>query len=59
VEPRAGEAPTLEELDAHCRTKIAAYKVPKALHLVEQMPRQPSGKPDYTRAKQVAEGAAP
>ena len=57
VEPRAGEAPTLEELDAHCRTKIAAYKVPKALHLVEEMPRQPSGKPDYTRAKQVAEGA--
>ena len=39
------------------RTKIAAYKVPKALHLVEEMPRQPSGKPDYTRAKQVAEGA--
>jgi acyl-CoA synthetase (AMP-forming)/AMP-acid ligase II len=57
VEPRAGEVPTLEELDAHCRTKIAAYKVPKALHLVEKMPRQPSGKPDYTRAKQVAEGA--
>jgi acyl-CoA synthetase (AMP-forming)/AMP-acid ligase II len=58
VEPRAGEVPTLEELDAHCRTKIAAYKVPKALHLVDEMPRQPSGKPDYTRAKKVAEGAA-
>jgi acyl-CoA synthetase (AMP-forming)/AMP-acid ligase II len=57
VEPRPGEVPTLDELDAHCRTKIAAYKVPKALHLVEQMPRQPSGKPDYARAKQVAEGA--
>ncbi len=57
VQARDGEAPTLEELDAHCRTRIAAYKVPKALHLVEQMPRQPSGKPDYTRAKQVAEGA--
>ncbi len=57
VEPRPGEAPTLEELDTHCRTRIAAYKVPKAVHLVEQMPRQPSGKPDYTRAKQVAEGA--
>ena len=59
VQPRAGEVPTLDELDEHCRTKIAAYKVPKALHLVEEMPRQPSGKPDYTRAKQVAmEGAA-
>ena len=57
VEPRAGEVPTLDELDAHCRTRIAAYKVPKALRLVETMPRQPSGKPDYTRAKQVAEGA--
>jgi acyl-CoA synthetase (AMP-forming)/AMP-acid ligase II len=56
VEPRAGEAPTLEELGEHCRTKMAGYKVPKELHLVPTVPRHPSGKPDYRRAKAVAEG---
>lgn len=56
VEPRPGEAPTLEELDEHCRTKLAGYKVPKELRLVPSVPRHPSGKPDYRRAKAVAEG---
>jgi len=56
VQPRAGSAPTLEELDAHCRTKIAGYKVPRELHLVDEIQRQPSGKPDYKWAKAVATG---
>jgi acyl-CoA synthetase (AMP-forming)/AMP-acid ligase II len=55
VQPRPGEPPTLEELVEHCRTKIAGYKVPRELHLVGAMPRHPSGKPDYRRAKEVAE----
>ena len=54
VQPRAGATPTLEELAAHCRTLVAGYKVPKALHLVPQIQRQPSGKPDYPWAKRVA-----
>lgn len=57
VQPRDGAEPTLDELVAHCRTKIAGYKVPRELHLVGQMPRHPSGKPDYRRARAVAEGA--
>jgi acyl-CoA synthetase (AMP-forming)/AMP-acid ligase II len=56
VEPRPGEAPTLEELGEHCRATVAGYKVPKELHLVAAMPRHPSGKPDYRRAKAIAEG---
>jgi acyl-CoA synthetase (AMP-forming)/AMP-acid ligase II len=56
VQARPGPAPTLEELVEHCRTKIAGYKVPRELHLVTAMPRHPSGKPDYRRAKAVAEG---
>jgi acyl-CoA synthetase (AMP-forming)/AMP-acid ligase II len=56
VEPRPGEAPTLEDLAEHCRTKVARYKVPRELHLVDAMPRHPSGKPDYRRAKAIAEG---
>ena len=55
VQPR-DDVPTLEELVEHCRTKIAGYKVPRELHLVDAMPRHPSGKPDYRRAKALAEG---
>ena len=53
VEPRPGEQPTLEELAEHCRTRLASYKAPRSLHLVTEMPRQPSGKPDYRRAREV------
>ena len=55
VEPRPGAAPTLDELAEHCRTKVARYKVPRELHLVDAVPRHPSGKPDYRRAKTIAE----
>ncbi len=54
VQPRAGEAPTLDELVEFCRTKVAGYKVPRELHLVDEIPRQPSGKPDYPRARAIA-----
>ena len=53
VEPRPGEQPMLEELAEHCRTRLASYKAPRSLHLVTEMPRQPSGKPDYRRARDV------
>jgi acyl-CoA synthetase (AMP-forming)/AMP-acid ligase II len=54
VAARAGQKPTLEELDAHCRTCLAGYKVPRELHLVGQIRRQPSGKPDYPWARALA-----
>jgi acyl-CoA synthetase (AMP-forming)/AMP-acid ligase II len=56
VAAREGQTPTLEELDAHCRTCFAGYKVPRELHLVDQIHRQPSGKPDYQWAKAVTLG---
>ena len=59
VQARAGDAPTLDELVAHCRTKIAGYKVPRQLHLVTELVRQPSGKPDFKWAKAVASGETP
>jgi acyl-CoA synthetase (AMP-forming)/AMP-acid ligase II len=58
VQPRPGRQPTLEELDAHCRDKVAGYKVPRALHLVPEIARSPSGKPDYPWAREVATKAA-
>ena len=54
VQPRAGQTLSLDELDAHCRTRVAGFKVPRGLELVEEMVRQPSGKPDYRWAKSVA-----
>jgi len=58
VQPRPGQAPTLDELDAHCRGRIAGYKVPRQLFLVDQVSRAPSGKPDYPWAKEYACRAA-
>jgi acyl-CoA synthetase (AMP-forming)/AMP-acid ligase II len=56
VQPRAGETPSLEELDAHCRGHVAGYKVPREVHLVPEVVRSPSGKPDYPWAGKVARG---
>ena len=54
VEPRAGRAPSLEELQAYCRNHIAGYKVPRQLVLAEKVARFPTGKPDYVWAKEAA-----
>jgi acyl-CoA synthetase (AMP-forming)/AMP-acid ligase II len=55
VQAREGNTPTLEDLDGHCRAHIAGYKVPRELHLVAEIVRSPSGKPDYPWAKKLAE----
>ncbi|MCE7001378.1 acyl-CoA synthetase [Kibdelosporangium philippinense] len=47
VQPRPGKTPTLSSLDAHARSEIAGYKVPRSLWLVDEVKRSPSGKPDY------------
>jgi acyl-CoA synthetase (AMP-forming)/AMP-acid ligase II len=44
---------TLEELQEHCRTTIAGYKVPRALVVVDEVQRGAAGKPDYRWAKDV------
>jgi 3-oxocholest-4-en-26-oate---CoA ligase len=44
---------TLVALQEHCRTKIAGYKVPRAL-LVGVAPRTNTNKPDYATAQEIA-----
>lgn len=44
VVPRPGERVDAEELLAHCTSRLAKFKVPKAVHVVEELPRTPSGK---------------
>jgi 3-oxocholest-4-en-26-oate---CoA ligase len=54
VQPRAGAEPSLDELQAHCREKLAGYKLPRRLVLIDAIPRTPVGKPDYRVAKTTA-----
>jgi acyl-CoA synthetase (AMP-forming)/AMP-acid ligase II len=44
-----------DDLIAHARTRIAAYKTPKRILRVESVLRGPNGKADYTWAKKTAE----
>ncbi len=66
--PRWGEAVTAlvslregaedteaEEVRAHCRERIADYKVPKEVIVVSEVPRTPVRKVDYRRAREVAQ----
>ena len=41
---RPGSAATPEELIAHCQGKLAKFKVPKDVYLLDVLPRNPSGK---------------
>ncbi|WP_432007658.1 acyl-CoA synthetase [Streptomyces parvus] len=55
VQLREGaDALTLEAVQAHCRTRLAGYKIPRALVLADRIQRSPSGKADYRWAKAVA-----
>jgi acyl-CoA synthetase (AMP-forming)/AMP-acid ligase II len=55
VHVRDGHEVRLEELSDHARTLVAGYKVPRELHVVDEIVRSPSGKPDYPWAKKTAE----
>jgi acyl-CoA synthetase (AMP-forming)/AMP-acid ligase II len=46
--------PTLEALQSHCRNRVAAYKVPRLLSIVDAVRRSPAGKADYVWASAVA-----
>jgi acyl-CoA synthetase (AMP-forming)/AMP-acid ligase II len=56
VQPRPGPVPSLEDLADHCRHRLAGYKVPRHLVVVDAVRRAPSGKPDYVWARRVAAG---
>ncbi|MEO6317905.1 MAG: acyl-CoA synthetase [Acidimicrobiales bacterium] len=54
VQPSAGDAPTLEDLAAHCKLQLAGFKIPKHLVLVDKVVRSPAGKADYRWALATA-----
>jgi long-chain acyl-CoA synthetase len=41
---RDGQSPTGDELIAHCRERIAGYKVPKRVAFAEALPKSGAGK---------------
>src|SRR5699024_1963875 len=47
------DEPDPDELMAHCRTKLAGYKVPRSIVVVPEVVRSPSGKADYRWAKRA------
>jgi len=53
IQPRGEEVPSLQEIQTYCRDRIAGYKVPRQLHVVEVIERSPSGKPDYRWAADI------
>ncbi|MEU5534357.1 acyl-CoA synthetase [Streptomyces sp. NPDC020362] len=49
--------PSLNDIQDHCRTRLAGYKVPRQLVLTDSIQRSPSGKADYRWAREVAAAA--
>lgn len=58
VQPAGDAPPPIDELDAHCRSQLSGYKVPRTYAFVAEMRRSPAGKADYRWAKQTAERSA-
>jgi acyl-CoA synthetase (AMP-forming)/AMP-acid ligase II len=52
------EAPSQGDIEEHLAARIARYKVPRFVHVVDVMQRSPSGKPDYGWATKVLTEAA-
>ncbi|MGH3434462.1 MAG: AMP-binding enzyme, partial [Thermocrispum sp.] len=59
VQPVSGRSVDPAELDDHVRTKVAGYKVPRSVWIVDEVSRLPSGKPDYRWAKQYVARQTP
>ncbi|POX51335.1 acyl-CoA synthetase [Streptomyces sp. Ru71] len=58
VQLRSGAPrPTLRDIQTHCRTRLAGYKIPRQLVITESVHRSPSGKADYRWAREVAVAA--
>jgi len=58
VQARPGHTPAPDDIVAHCRTKVAGYKAPRQVFLLDEIVRSPSGKADYPWAKKTAAALA-
>ncbi|MFJ9416498.1 acyl-CoA synthetase [Streptomyces sp. NPDC101227] len=57
VQLRSGAGPLdLAGVQDHCRTRLAGYKIPRAVVFTDRIQRSPSGKADYRWAKAMVAG---
>jgi acyl-CoA synthetase (AMP-forming)/AMP-acid ligase II len=54
VQLRDGEGLELEDLRSFLRASLSGYKLPRALTVVSEVPRNATGKAQYPRAKEMA-----
>jgi acyl-CoA synthetase (AMP-forming)/AMP-acid ligase II len=54
VQPREGETVELDDLRTFLRTHLSGYKLPRALTIVDEIPRNATGKAQYPKAKELA-----
>jgi acyl-CoA synthetase (AMP-forming)/AMP-acid ligase II len=54
VQLRDGEELTLEGLREFLRNSLSGYKLPRALTIVAEVPRNATGKAQYPAAKEMA-----
>ncbi|NGO42630.1 acyl-CoA synthetase [Streptomyces ureilyticus] len=55
VQLRDGAKPvSLDDIQTHCRARLAGYKIPRQLVVTASIQRSPSGKADYRWARNVA-----
>ncbi len=54
VQAYPGAALDVESLAAHCRRNLAKVKVPEVITLVDELPKNPVGKPDKPALRRIA-----
>ncbi|TMM16787.1 MAG: acyl-CoA synthetase [Actinobacteria bacterium] len=54
IEPQPGAAPAPEDVVAHVKGRLASYKAPRHVVVVETIGRAANGKADYERLRSVA-----
>jgi long-chain acyl-CoA synthetase len=57
VQAYPGAALDIDSLAAHCRRNLAKVKVPEVITLVEELPKNPVGKPDKPALRRIAANA--
>ncbi|MER7787327.1 acyl-CoA synthetase [Streptomyces sp. NPDC097640] len=58
VQPRQGaDRLTADAVRAHCRDRLAGYKIPRTVVFSDHIQRSPSGKADYRWARDIAANA--
>lgn len=54
-DPESPSGPTLEEIRAFCKSKLAPYKFPAWIHFVQELPKTTSGKIQRYKLRPLAE----